>query len=337
MIIKAKEKLFKFLSTFFKENQKDKKVKIDKEKIKKVLLIRQDDRIGNLLFITPLITMVKRELSCELDIITGSKFSKIMENNPKIRSVHPYNKRTFLKKPWKFFKFINKMNKQKYDLIIDCKGGFSFNNAILTLAIKAKYKIGYENKMSHLYLDKTTGKYDNINEIHETQQLLKPFVDTFNKDDSDIPSMEYYFDSEKDVKQENVISIHIGGRGKKSLDLNFINKFIEKSDKKVWILYGPDEVNKVKKVKNYKNIKKILPESIDDLAKYIQKSKLFITPDTGPLHIASALNKDIVAIFYSNRYFRYGPKTTGRSLVIEAEGLNEADIIEKVENFEMEE
>jgi len=310
---------------------------LNKEDVKSVLLIRQDNRIGNIIFITSLISLIERELNVKPDVILGEKFNGILQNNPKIDNIFVYSQKKFLKNPMLFFKFIKNMKKKQYDLIIDCKNAFSFNNALVTLLANGKVKIGFKNIYSDKYLDYAVDGNELVH-LHESEYLAAPLLKYF-KINSPVPEMHYYLkntdiQTEKNTDTKKQIGIHIGGRGQKSLDVGIINDILEKfSDYDIKIIYGPDEIEKLKFIKDKKNVDKIFPKTIDDLAILINSLDVFITPDKGPLHVASALNKNIVAIFTGDTFQRYGPRTNKKSLCINVANESKESIFDKIAEF----
>lgn len=329
--------IFEKLSSL--QNRNKNKVHLKKEDIKNILLIRQDNRIGNILFITSLINLIEEELHIKPDVILGEKFNDILKNNPKINNILIYSQKKFLKNPILFFKFLKNIKNHHYDLVIDCKNVFSFNNALLTLFSNSQLKIGFKNLYSDKYLDYAVEVGDS-QKLHETEYLALAFKNYFNIDRK-VPKMSYYLNENKENQsylneEKKKIGIHIGGRGSKSLNVDLINnilsKFIEFDIK---IIYGPDELEKVKLLKDNKNVEKIFPKSMDDLASLIDDLDVFITPDTGPLHIASALNQNIVALFAGDDFHRYGPRTDKKSLCLNFSKSNE-EILNQISEFILE-
>ena len=326
----------KLASTQIKRREK---YQLKKEDIKSVLLIRQDNRIGNIIFITSLINLIEKELNVKPDVILGEKFNGILKNNPHINKLLVYSQKKFLKNPILFFKFIKTMKEKQYDLIIDCKNAFSFNNSLITLLANGKVKIGFENIYSNKYLDYAVDGRELVN-LHESEYLAAPFLKYF-KIDSPVPEMNYYLNNDKiqitknpESKNKKQIGIHIGGRGQKSLDIEIINDILEKfTNYDVKIIYGPDEIEKLKFIKDKENIERIFPKTIDDLAVLINTLDVFITPDTGPLHVASALNKNIIALFTGDTFQRYGPRTSKKSLCIDVSTESKEITINKIAEF----
>lgn len=332
-------KYFIFEKLALHQNKNRENHKLKKEEVKSVLLIRQDNRIGNIIFITSLISLIEKELNVKPDVILGEKFNGILQNNPKINKLFIYSQKKFLKNPILFFKFFKNIKKKEYDLIIDCKNAFSFNNALITLFADGKVKIGFQNIYSDKYLNYAVDG-DKLTHLHESEYLAAPLLEYFEIN-SPVPQMHYYLkNSEINVANDAVnenrkqIGIHIGGRGQKSLDVSLINDILDKfSNYDIKIIYGPDEIEKLKLINNKSNVDKIFPKTIDDLAILINSLDVFITPDTGPLHVASALNKNIIALFTGDTFQRYGPRTSKKSLCINVPSESKESIFEKISEF----
>lgn len=321
------------------QNKNKANFKLKKEEVKSVLLIRQDNRIGNIIFITPLISLIEKELNVKPDVILGEKFNGILQNNPKINNIFVYSQKKFLKNPILFFKFFKNIKKKEYDLIIDCKNAFSFNNALITLFAQSKIKIGFKNVYSDQYLDYAVDGNE-LTHLHESEYLAAPLLKYFNIS-TPVPEMHYYLKNEEVHNSDSIangnrkqIGIHIGGRGQKSLDVSLVNDILDKfSNYDVKIIYGPDEIEKLKLINNKSNVDKIFPKTIDDLAILINSLDVFITPDTGPLHVASALNKNIIALFTGDTFQRYGPRTSKKSLCINISNDSKESIFNKISEF----
>ncbi len=313
----------------------------EKSEIKKILLIRQDNRIGNIIFITSLIELIKSEFGIKVDVVLGEKFNTILDSNPNIDNILIYSQKKFLKNPLYFFKFIRKLKNTEYDLIIDCKNAFSFNNALITLLANGKIKIGFKNIYSERYLDYAVDT-EKITGVHESEYLAVPLKEYFGIT-AKTPAMRYFLKEqlEKPLKKDGVkeIGIHIGGRGGKSLPISFIKSLLDLNDDKtkIKIIYGPDEVEKLKLLNLEDKIESIYPQALEDLAQLIDSLELLITPDTGPLHIASALNQNIVAVFTEDSVLRYGPRTEKKSLCINLSKKSEEEakleIVEFIESI----
>ncbi len=105
---KVKHYLFKAITKFFPAA--DDRTKLDISDVKEVLIIRQDNRIGNILFTTSLIELLHDQLGVCPDILVGGKFHDLIKYNPKIRNLLIYDQKKFCKMPWLVLKFLHKLN-----------------------------------------------------------------------------------------------------------------------------------------------------------------------------------------------------------------------------------
>lgn len=305
----AKKIFFKLIHGLFKRDELSSE-KIRNIKPEKILIIRQDKRIGNLLFITPIISKL-RELfpDSQLDVVVCSRYNEIIESNPKVNHIKNFPH----EKWWLTIRFLRELRKTNYDITIDCKREFSFTNASVSTFCKSKIKIGFVH-------DYSSGIYDyacilpseDKKNLHEIDLLIKPLKDIWG--DFETPRMEYYIPKDKRIKHDTkfLIAFHIGGHGIKKPPVDVINKIIQLFNDpniQINIIYGPEEKEKVEQVMNQPNVVKILPENINHLAAIIDSSDILFCPDTGALHIGSALNKPIINLLRTELKTNYAPKS----------------------------
>ena len=331
---KIKNSLFKILANLIKTDTAVQPIEL--RDIDKILIVRQDNRIGNILFTTSLIELIKQVTNISPDIVVGEKFHTLLEHNKNINQVYIYRQKQFARKPWMFFQFKRKLQLTRYDLVVDCKDRFSFNNAFITAMTNARCKIGFKNTYSDDYLNYSL-ELANNNIMHESVYLAQPFVRYFNLSDS-IPSMRYdLYNSEAKVQNNvdaKIIGIHIGGRNGKSISPDLVNKITQKLDSEnltTLIIYGPDEFQKLKQISDTSNTVKFHPKSMRELSLIINTTDLFISPDTGPLHIASALDKSIIAVFNNDNSIRYGPMSSRQCLTINTDVDSQNQIVDSID------
>ena len=330
---KIKASLFKFITRFNQHHSRNETLVLSD--IKKILIIRQDNRIGNILFTTSLIELINQQTDICPDIIVGEKFHALLRNNQSIGTIYVYKQKQFVKYPWRFLTFMKTLKGMEYDLVIDCKSSFSFNNALLTVFSNAKQKIGFFNSQSHLYLDYSL-ELTNNDSIHESIYIAQPFIRYFSLN-CEVPTMKYSFVNDQEMqafKSDSLtVGIHIGGRHEKSISPDLVNQIcaeLQTGNTDILIIYGPDEVEKARLIIDRENMQKVFPASMDQLAQAINSADVFITPDTGPLHIASALNKRIIAMFNTKNWKRYGPRSQQPSLTIHTREFSTQEIVNKI-------
>ena len=152
--------------------------------------------------------------------------------------------------------------------------------------------------------------------IPTNQHLVKQYaelamVDTDGYDENTIPPLKLYIEAKKFDKP--TLGINAGatyGSAKRWYPERFAKVASEFSDRYDIIIFGgPNEVEMAKDieqnlislgVKNYTNLAG--KTTIDELCSNIGGCSLFITNDSGPMHIASAYQVPTVAIFGPTRY-----------------------------------
>ncbi len=306
----AKKIFFMLIHGLFKRDELSSE-KIRSVKPERILVIRQDKRIGNLLFITPIIAKLRQLFpNSQLDVVTCSRYKEIMESNPKVNHIKNFPH----EKWWHIIRFLKELRKTDYDIAIDCKREFSFTNAAVSILCKSKIKIGFiHDYSSDIYNYVCDLSNEDKKNLHETDLLIKPLKNIWG--DFETPGMEYYIPkSKKNLKHDNkyLITFHIGGHGVKKPPIDVINKIIHLFNDhniQINIIYGPEEKEKIEQVIDQPNVVKIFPENINHLADIIDSSDILFCPDTGALHIGSALNKPIINLLQTELKPNYAPKS----------------------------
>jgi len=291
---------------------------IDPSTIKKVLLIRINYRIGNIIFMTPLIRALEKKLpTADVDMLVGAPFTApIIKEMPNIQNVYSMPRETS-KNPIKLFKEIRKINQNNYDLIINpIPGSVSTNIAILL--IKAKLKLGFHRSDTWMPINRSIDEPKDI-----SHEALKPLalMDIFSGEKL---AYNQYLDiaisqKERDEGRQIVLELL-----KNKTDTRIVGIFRDaRNEKKInndwWITF----IKQMRKLDNNTTFIDILPpnekeallpdmpfissENLRDLAKIFSALNVFVCGDTGPMHLASAALTPVVAFFNVTDPSLYGP------------------------------
>jgi ADP-heptose:LPS heptosyltransferase len=297
---------------------KDDFSKIDPKEIKRILVIRINYRIGNILFMTPLIRALERKLPhAEVDMMVGAPFTvPLIEKIPNIKNVYP-TPREFMKNPLKLYQHIKKINKNRYDLII-CPIVGSFSTNMATLFIKSDIKLGFYAENIWVPINKTVKPPKNL-----THEALKPLtlMDIF---EGEKPSFNRYLDialtkeereegkkliesliSKKD--DQKLIALFRDARGDKKIDKTWWIEFVKEMLKTEPNITFIDILPPNEKVPLLKEMPHISAKNLRDLAKIFSAFDIFICGDTGPMHLAGAVQTPTIALFNATDPSLYGP------------------------------
>ena len=186
---------------------------------------------------------------------------------------------------------------------------------------------GANTKISHNYYN---GYGVNIESIHDVYQNLNLTSDLDIKkndwiEDIKLRLCSHETDSAKAFlkqhllsKQDLIIGIHPGSSAKSGMKAKrwplsrfceLANKLKNKHDAKILFFLGPDEkyLSKYIKENTLPDTKLVTAQPIRKVAAIISKCKLFVTNDSGLMHVSGAVGTKVVAIFGSTDPLRISP------------------------------
>ena len=286
--------------------------------IQKILVVRQDDRIGNLLFVTSLLAGLKRTFSgASIDVVISSRFREVLAHNPAVNRIITVDRRRFRTDPFHLVDGIRELRVSSYDLVIDCKRGASLSSTIVVLLAHTTHRIGFEHEYSRAMYHHTI-PIQPVEARHESERLYSLLAEIWEA--PACPSMEFHFPKDRGPgPPDDIIRIHIGGRGKKRIPFNMLVSLIgeiRKVDYNLELLAGPEERSTAQGLKSrIPKLRVLYPRDIVDLARKIAESRVLITPDTGALHIASALNVPTINLFPDSVSPVFGPQSRTSTVI----------------------
>ncbi|MBK7157261.1 MAG: glycosyltransferase family 9 protein [Ignavibacteria bacterium] len=285
---------------------------IDKNNVKNILITRTD-RLGDVILTLPLLNSAKKIFkNAKIDLLVKKYLEELLHDYKDIDElIIEENINSFFSK-YKFFK------NKKIDLFINVKPGFEL--ALLFFVLRVKYRIGTAYRWySFLYNFKVyEHRKDSVK--HESDYNLNLLKNFFKEtDDSKVFHFGYSEDEKKKLNKKlnglpdsRYIIVHPGSGGSakdipvKRLAL-FINKFSEiYADYRIVITGTDNEKPVINQL--MKNIRSDFKTSVHDVSGMldlkelmilIDNSDVFISNSTGPVHIAGALNRNIIG-FYPN-------------------------------------
>ena len=293
---------------------------IDKNEIKSVIIVRPNYRIGNLIFLTPLINeLCERLPNAKIDLIVGMKIAgdvlRPLPNVDKVISVP----RELLRRPMQLYDFIKETRKKKYDLAINVMGA-STSSQMVTSLLSAKYKASFYNEKSWGKLTHTTpyeGTYKHIG--LQSLELLKLFNvsppienlkldvkltdDETKKAKEDLKAVLKGRDLNADSK---VVSVFRNARfDKKIVDewwSEWLDELLALNENVIVVdILSPDVPSKLNdKVLEYSN------KNLRILGAFFKECDLYVSADTGPMHLAAASDAKVLALFNKTNIEAFG-------------------------------
>ncbi|MDX1373047.1 MAG: glycosyltransferase family 9 protein, partial [Nitrososphaeraceae archaeon] len=313
----------KFLATVTKaavKNEKRSFSEIIPEKIKNVLIVHQDRKLGNYILTTPLISAASKIFNnAIIDIILPENIKVLADDNPKINTIYSFNHKSFIKNPFSFFSFLKKIRISNYDVAIESSnpGSTSYLNGYITYKSKAKFRIGFSygngSLFTNIHVRPDLEKHYYLNQQQLLSSLLQDeliFKPEIYVEKSLVENKRKFIQKNLNLNFENkLIGIWIGARHNKKWDINnFINlyqKIFANKNYDPILLFGIEEINDFKNLAE-SDYNKLYISGLNDLKITISALDKIICGDTGPLHLSFALGKPTIGIFLQDNYKTYG-------------------------------
>jgi len=242
-----------------------------------------------------------------IDWIVEKKFKGILENNPHINQIHIVNlemiKRNRSLKL--LFTEISKVCKfGNYDVVVDLQG--LIKSAIITMFINSRNKVGFdknsirERLASFIYHQKVAIGYDQNTIERYVKLISKALKINITKDDITNKQLCLFSKSKFLIPQTPYIVLVIGStwpsRNYPKEKFTQVAQAIKKSCIVIW--GNEKEKENAEWMSSESNYIQVMPKlSLDDLKRVIGHASLLIGNDTGPSHMAWALNIPSIVLF----------------------------------------
>jgi len=286
----------------------------------KILFIRID-RIGDLVLSTPALKAIKTAFPhSELTVLASHSNYPILLNNPYVDHVIVYDNSSKL---FEKIKIIRQLRTGGYDLAIDPYADYELKTAIIIFLSGARRRIGYASYGREVFFNvQTPNIKDKQHFVDLTLNVVRPFgIVTKDK----IPEI-FLTDGEKKraenwlkengVEDKPIIGIHPGAyyESQRWLPERFIELIEQLCKTKSYerILFGgPEDKVLIDRIVSMVN-EGILTYIADDLRQFaalLSCSSVFICNNSGPLHMAVAVNTPTISFMgptHKNRWMPIG-------------------------------
>lgn len=296
--------------------------KLDVDKINTILIF-SNTAIGDTLFNTPVFRALKENFPTKkLIVILNPVNYKLFENNIYIDEVILYDGK------WKtFFKTLDKLKKYKIDLSLILHSNEPQATPLAVLSgseyiikipnDKTKYSI-YHNNME-------VGPYHDRHGIFDRLRVLEylnikdtdPRMELFLKDENKNEVNDYFLINGIDKEKDLLIGFQVGAStiSRMWFDDKWIelgNKLLDSNKNIKIILTGSASekylTSKISNALKSNRVYNLAGEfNIKSAASLIGMINIFITPDTGPLHIAASLKVPTITLFAAAKWYVSNP------------------------------
>ncbi|MEX1013133.1 MAG: lipopolysaccharide heptosyltransferase II [Waddliaceae bacterium] len=299
----------------------------------KKIIVRMPNWLGDAVMATPVLADLKAHFKeSEITVMCQSSVVPLMENNPFVDAIVSYRRPNGWIHRAHHFEIIEPLRRGKYDLGLLLTN--SFSSAWLFWYGNVKNRIGYTGNFRTWLLNRAVAwpkELENQHLVVTYKHILEPLGIPISKTPTQLYVSEQELSEAKelllrydiDVEKDVVIGVNPAaafGLAKCWLPERFsevTRRLIQ--DPKVKVIYFGDQ-NSAPLVDS---ICREMPESVLDLAgkttlrelmALVKCCNVFLTNDSGPMHIAAALGTPVVALFGSTSDVKTGP--LGKSVVV---------------------
>lgn len=310
---------------------------INKNKIKKIMILGSIG-IGNLLLFSPALKALKKEFpNAHITFIVLKKsFEQLYEHSPDVDEIIIVEKKLY-PGVWGKIKLISELRKKKFDVSITTFPANRFEYNLLPFLSGAKLRIAHKynlkvlTSLSFLQNHRVPVDYT-IHDLEQNLNLLKGLDMDFNGErrlyinvtEENRKEAEQFLEKNGLKNKKLIIGFHPGSsvergmimkRWDKKKYAELAQRIVKKYDASVLIFGGNDEDELKAYIKESagEGVLNVSGLSLMDTAALIGKCSLFISNDSGLMHVAAAMDVKTIALFGLSDPLRtapYGDKHT---------------------------
>lgn len=288
------------------------------DECREILVVRQDNRLGNLVLIEPLLRALRERLpKARITLLVGEGFSELYRPGSVVDEVIVLPQTKMARNPLRFIPWIRKLRQRRWDIAIDSAHprSISTTNLLIAGASGARVRLGFAREGSERLLNVTIPAPKPRSYIEEQLLLLQPLgiqaplsSPCFNLP----PGHEFIAAQFRQALQvsaeEKLCGFWVGGRYDKRLAMKDFLKFYREFDNEKprrfspVLLSGPDEEQITEPgIRHYR-----FTGPIWELGACLKTLGWFLSMDSGPRHFAVALGVPSIGIFRGGAQMEYG-------------------------------
>lgn len=297
---------------------------LDAASIRKVLVVRPDPRVGNVLLTVPLLRALRESLpGARIELLLAPGKAPLVEGLPFIDGLREFDKQTFFRAPGRFLAFLRALRAERYDLAIEAGHwhAFSFTAGLLTWATGARYRLGHDRGLSANFLTHAIAHDPaRVQEVAAKLELLGPLSVAAAEPTPTRRALETRLGSDEATRARlapllpkgRYAAINVGARkpdhrwpaeryGRLAVGLHAEGLI-------PLLLWGPGELPLAEAARAASGELAVVapPTRLDELAATFRGAAVCITNDTGPMHLASAVGAPLCVCFTAEDGERWG-------------------------------
>jgi lipopolysaccharide heptosyltransferase I len=282
------------------------------------LLILKPSSLGDVIHALPVLRLIKRQRPhWQVHWWIAQSLAPLLQNDPDLTAVHPFRRRgwgtpTGLARG---VRQLGQLHRERFDVVLDLQG--LARSAAFSWAARAGLTIGL-----HQHREGAAAAYDvaverpspNTHSVDWCRAVL-PHLGLENNDDFEwMPRRDDPLPEGCEVDQR-WLALCPGARWDnkrwpmESFETLTRNLLMEQGDLRVVVLGGKEDAALGARLGDVgaRCVDKTGQTTLPEMVEWIRASEAMVTNDTGPMHVAAALGKPVVALFGPTDPRRTGP------------------------------
>lgn len=313
---------------------------IHKEKIDKILLVRGNFRMGDSILATPAISVFRKNFSNARIDFVGSRVSETLFRNLPIDH-HFSITRRYPQSAWDYFVLMKQLRSVGYDVAVDVSCSQSAMGSFVVGFSGARFRVGLRGEWDRWFNVRLPRPPEK-----NKYRILPAFLKALGLESVEtLPSLVLTAaEKEKGKKKIRelvrwdrapVVGVFVGGRrtwAKRWPIENFCQLItaLHWEGINVVTFFGPEENSLIGFFRDAlePTIPLVFEPSSRDFAAMVSNCDLFVSCDSGPMHLACALGIRTVAIFQHPNSDHWGPPPTLGRIVYQPGGCSVEEVLE---------
>lgn len=289
----------------------------------KKILVFQTAFLGDVVLTLPLIQLLKKEFPhSEIDVVATPRAKDLLLQHPAIRSIICYDKRKTQKGIVGIFSLARQLREQLYDVAVVPHR--SLRSALVIVLSNIPHRITYNTSAGRFFYNHLVPYVKEKHEIERNLAFLSPFAISLHgkelpnlyPSDDDVTTVNKMLFEREILENKKILAIAPGSVWftKRWLPERFSGLSAKLADDGwcVVLIGGKEDAalgKEIVETAKRKNVYDFTGKlSLLQSAELINRSRVLVTNDSAPLHIAVAMRTPIVAIFGATvPAFGFGP------------------------------
>jgi len=293
--------------------------------VRRILVVRTDERVGNVLLTIPLLRALRQGLpGAEIVFLHAASKASLVRGLPYANRLEPFEKKRFFRAPLAFAAQLRRLRRERFDVAIEAGHyhAFSLTAALIARVVGARLVIGHDRGPARHFFDHAVALPPGVvQDVEAKLQLLSPlgvapagtWLETpLARDPGAAKEIDALL-AAIDLRDARLLVVNPGAR---KLDRRWpparyalvTARIAAEHGLVPLVVWGPGEEALARAVVEGAGPAARLapPTNLRQLAALFARASLVLTNDTGPMHLACAAGAPTLAVFLAGDAARWG-------------------------------